>query len=245
MSCTLDSHDSFKTYIACRSHSSTFSAAQEALTQMMHIEEVFCWTDSITVFHWIQSAKEFKQFVQNRIDKIHKFTVAKRILLITRSRGCLASELLSRRLWWKRPDWLLTSLKFGAVSNEELTEECSREFKETERISGNVAHTATRVILTKEPKRIKTIKFTEAIDCKRFNDATKLFRKTALSLTFIKNVKTARKQRREPQKTKPTLTVEVISEAKSLWIHELQEPMKHENNFKNLKQQTQFVHRRR
>ena len=43
------------------------SAVREALNQVIHIEEVFCWTDSVTVFHWIQSDKEFKQFVQNRI----------------------------------------------------------------------------------------------------------------------------------------------------------------------------------
>ena len=50
------------------------SAVREALTQVIHIEEVPCWTDSITVFHWIQSDKEFKQFVQNRIEEIHKLT---------------------------------------------------------------------------------------------------------------------------------------------------------------------------
>ena len=43
------------------------SAVREALTKVIHIEEVSCWTDSITVFHWIQSDKDFKQFVQNRI----------------------------------------------------------------------------------------------------------------------------------------------------------------------------------
>ena len=103
--------------------------------------------------------------------------------------------------------------------------------------SENVAHAATTVNLTKEPTQIKTIKLTEAIDCEQFNDATKLFRVTALSLKFIRNLKAARNQRREPQNTKPTLTVEEISEAKSLWIREIQEPIKHENNFENLKQQ--------
>jgi len=39
---------------------------------------------------------------------------------------------------------------------------------------------------------------------------------TALSLRFIRNLKAARNQRREPQNTKPTLRVEEISEAKPL-----------------------------
>lgn len=44
------------------------SSVQEALDKLFNRKEVFCWTDSITVFYWIQSNKEFKQFVQNRIE---------------------------------------------------------------------------------------------------------------------------------------------------------------------------------
>ena len=225
------------------------SAVREALTQVIHIEEVSCWTDSITVFHWIQSDKEFKQFVQNRIEEIHKLTDVKSWRHCPGienpadigSRGCLASELVNSSLWWKGPAWLQSSPKnfpkFGTVSDEELPEECSREFKETERNSVNVAHNATTVNLTKEPMRIKITRLTEAIDCEQFNDATKLFRVTALSLKFVRNLKAARNQRKEPQDTTPTLTVEEINEAKSLWIREIQEPMKHQKNFENLKQQ--------
>ena len=48
--------------------------------------------------------------------------------------------------------------------------------------------------------RIKTIKLMEAIDCEQFNDATKLFRVTALSLKFIskKSEKTAAKHKTYP-----------------------------------------------
>lgn len=98
-------------------------------------------------------------------------------------------------------------------------------------------HLATTVNLTKEPMRIKTTRLTEAIDCVQFNDAMKLSRVTALSLNFVRNLMAARNQRKEPQDTTPTLTVEEIKEAKSLWIREIQEPMKHEKNFENLKQQ--------
>ena len=41
---------------------------------VIDIKEIFCWTDSITVFYWIQANKEYKQFVQNRIEEIHKLT---------------------------------------------------------------------------------------------------------------------------------------------------------------------------
>ena len=100
-----------------------------------------------------------------------------------------------------------------------------------------MAHAATTVNLTKEPTRTKTMKLTEAIDCEQFSDATKLFRVTALSLKFIRNLKATRNQRRGPRNTKATLTVQEISEAKSLWIREIQEPMKQEKNFEDLKQE--------
>ena len=117
------------------------SAIREALAQVIHIEEVFCWTDSITVFYWIQSDREFKQIIQNRIDEIHKLTDVKSWRHCPgienpadiASRGYLASELVFSSLWWKGPVWLHSSLKnypkLGAVSDEELTEECSRELK--------------------------------------------------------------------------------------------------------------------
>jgi len=91
----------------------------------------------------------------------------------------------------------------------------------------NVAHAATTVNLTQEPTRIKTIKLTEAIDCEQFSDAAKLFRVTALSLKFIRNLKAARNRRREPQNRKPSLMVDENSKARGLWICEIQEPMKY------------------
>ena len=50
------------------------STVRDALSHVIDIKEIFCWTDSITVFYWIQANKEYKQFVPNRIEKIHKLT---------------------------------------------------------------------------------------------------------------------------------------------------------------------------
>ena len=82
------------------------SSVQEALAQVLNIREVCCWTDSITVFYWIRSNKEYKQFVQNRIDEIHKLIDVKswrhcpgvQNPADVGSRGCLASELIEKSL---------------------------------------------------------------------------------------------------------------------------------------------------
>lgn len=117
------------------------SSVQEALGKLLNIKEVFCWTDSITVFYWIQSNKEFKQFVQNRIEEIHKLTDVKS---------------------WRH---------------------CPGQ--------------------TGEPD--KPVNLSEAIDCERFSDSTKLFRVTALSLKFIRNLKSAKNGKRESSSKQITL----------------------------------------
>ena len=53
------------------------ASVQEALDKVLSIKETFCWTGSITVFNWTQYNKEFKQFVQNRREEIHKMTDVK------------------------------------------------------------------------------------------------------------------------------------------------------------------------
>ena len=90
------------------------SSVREALDKVLNITEVSCWTDSITVFYWIRSSKEFKQFVQNRIDEIRKLTDRKgwrhcpgiENPADIGSRECLASELVDDSLWWEDPAWL-------------------------------------------------------------------------------------------------------------------------------------------
>ena len=118
---------------------------------MINIEGVFCWTVSITVFYWIHANKEYKHFFQNRIDEIHKLTDGIENPAEAGSRGCLASELAHGNLWWKGPAWLKGPPKNypnPETSNEEdLTEECTREFKAKERSPENVTHEATTVNL--------------------------------------------------------------------------------------------------
>ena len=159
------------------------SSVQEALDKLFNIKEVFCWTDSITVFYWIQSNKEFKQFVQNRIEEIHKLTDAKSWRHCPGienpadigSRGCLTSELVDDSLWWEGPAWLKGSPKNypkSKVSKEEdMTEEGRKESKAQERDPENVT---TMINQTREP--YKPVNLSEAVDCERFSDSTKLFR---------------------------------------------------------------------
>jgi hypothetical protein len=93
------------------------STVKEALSGVINIEKIFCWTDCITVYYWIQSNREFKKCVQNRIDEILKLTneenwrhcAGKTKPADIGSRGCLPSELVSNDLWWNGPTCLKQS----------------------------------------------------------------------------------------------------------------------------------------
>ena len=44
---------------------------QAALEPIINVDDIFCWTDSMTTLCWIQGVdKEFKQFVENRVKEI-------------------------------------------------------------------------------------------------------------------------------------------------------------------------------
>ena len=50
------------------------ASMKDALKSLISIDQVHCCTDRITVFYWIQADKEYKQFVQNRVDEILRLT---------------------------------------------------------------------------------------------------------------------------------------------------------------------------
>ena len=77
-------------------------------------EQVHCWTDSMCVLYWIHNNRLWKQFVNHRVQEIHKLT-DKHIwrhcpgvmnLADLPSRGMNASELTNSRLWWHGPAFL-------------------------------------------------------------------------------------------------------------------------------------------
>ena len=52
------------------------SSVMEALQSQVQISETYLWLDSKTAICWIKGSKEWKQFVQNRVDEIVSLTVA-------------------------------------------------------------------------------------------------------------------------------------------------------------------------
>ena len=89
-----------------------------ALEPLVALEEVYCWTDSKTVLHWIIGTdKEWKAFVENRVKEIRSLVPpsswfhcpgAENPADIP-SRSMHVSKLNSSLEWFHGPEWLQLS----------------------------------------------------------------------------------------------------------------------------------------
>ena len=81
--------------------------AKKALTGYS-IDKLVAWTDNSTALHWIQENDNYKQFVKNLRDKIHKKKeITWRFANTTENPADIGSRGMSvtkiGELWWKGP----------------------------------------------------------------------------------------------------------------------------------------------
>ncbi|XP_057299451.1 uncharacterized protein LOC130630070 [Hydractinia symbiolongicarpus] len=86
---------------------------KKELLNVYKIDNIFYWTDSTIAYSWIKNDnKDYKTFVQNRLEEIRKLTASGKWCLVPSkdnpadivSRGCSPSELNS--LWFSGPTFL-------------------------------------------------------------------------------------------------------------------------------------------
>ena len=83
-------------------------------TLVVHLREVYCWTDETGVLNWIKGTnKEYKQLIENRLREILKLTQPKSWAYVssssnpadTSTREMTVQELINCDLWWYGPPW--------------------------------------------------------------------------------------------------------------------------------------------
>ena len=183
------------------------SSVMEALQSQVQISETYLWLDSKTAVCWIKGSREWKQFVQNRVDEILSLTEASmwnhcpgiENPADLGSRGVFASKLRNSKLWWRGPSWLsepVSSWPKSEVCHQSLTEECITEQKKS--LAGKVVSV------------------------------------TALVHRFVRNLKIKAKILKEGTVCHEEITEAEIAHAEVLWLRSVQRNLKSLTNYSHL-----------
>ena len=194
---------------------------REALKDTMKLKETICFTDSQVSLCWIQGVDtEWKTFVQNRATAIREIVPAcqwrhcpglKNPADIP-SRGMLPQKLKEEKRWLEGPEWLRKTLEPSTSEREEVPEECLRERKKN-------VHT----LLTPQQQ---TRDVSQLFELEKYSDLRKLLGTTAAVLKFTQLIRGRRKEH-----------VNLLQEAKLLWLKEAQEELTTEKDFQSLQTQ--------
>ena len=95
------------------------ASVTEALMLQLTLNPLKCFTDSKVALFWIRGLeKEWKQFIQNRVNEIHKLVPSEywdhcpgqENPTNMPSRGITISELAASKLWCSGPEWLKSGM---------------------------------------------------------------------------------------------------------------------------------------
>lgn len=97
----------------------------------LKVDEIFAWSDSTVVLHWIKSSPyRWKSFVSNRTSQIQELVPPDRWYYVKSqdnpadcaSRGMSPSGLLDHSLWWAGPPWLQSKDPIGKPGDPKIEE---------------------------------------------------------------------------------------------------------------------------
>ena len=188
---------------------------KEAIKGKVKIDNVICWTDSMDVWHWVTpKQKEWKQFVQNRVDEIVSRVPA------TQWRHCPGvqnpADIVSRGMsvtdmmnsvwvtgpeWLKRQDTLNREPEPSGRSDACLAEKRKSESKQTTLVAAERSHPGIGNV----------------INISEFNSLRRLLRVTVNVLKFCRVLKS-----RMESSDAPAAEVDFSNEAQEMWIREAQ-----------------------
>ena len=165
---------------------------RRTLGTLLHLNEVYCWTDNTGVLCWIKGTnKEYKQFVENRLREIRRLTQPESWAYVPSSskpadiptRGMSAQELMDSDLWRYGPPWLSQPPEFWPKYETSSTppEECIQEMKENDK---KLMQETVSMVSTVETMQLESV-----ISSSDYSHSTRLVRVTAFVLRFINNLK--------------------------------------------------------
>ena len=205
------------------------SSVRIALETEIELNETLCFTDSKVSLYWIRgSKKEWKQFVENRVNSIRSLVDASQWFHYSGtdnpadipSRGMSISELVNNKLWLSGPEWLSRmSLEQNTLNpniDEATPEECSVELRRTAK---KPTH---NLIVSANPEGISNL-----IRCEDFSSLHKLLRVTKLVSRFVRLLQ----QRLHTEGDRVNPQPSDIDRARLLWVKQSQSKLQADPKF--------------
>lgn len=101
------------------------------------VTSLYCWLDSSVALHWVHGSGEYKQFVGNRVCKIHD-DFKWRHMPTQENPADLASRgepvNMENHLWWTEPEWLSDHAKWPPDIMTAVSAESTMEAKTTKQL---------------------------------------------------------------------------------------------------------------
>ncbi|MCG8044651.1 MAG: A17 family peptidase, partial [Candidatus Thiodiazotropha endolucinida] len=188
------------------------------------IIQLYLWTDSQCVLHWINSNKTLSVFVRNRVKEIKEYTdvlisyvPSKENPADIASRGTTTTKLLNCELWWNGPTWLQQDHEDWPIFDHNLDDKTQEEYEfelsKTKRKETNLLQPLSALIETDVQQVVH--KNPMDIDSNKFSSITKLLRVTVLAVRFVRKL-----QRRSNRIG--YISSDEIQDAELLWIRQIQ-----------------------
>ena len=210
------------------------SFVKQALEQRYSTLEIYMWSDSEIVLHWLNSDKTLKQFVANRVLEINQLvpathwnycpTKSNPADLLTR--GINSKQLKSSNLWKDGPEWLLCKSRCPSWNAANVL-----HINDIDPVNEEV------IPVPEEPTPLTTVTgIHQVIDISRYSTLNKLLSITAYVLRFVIIIM-------KQQRDKGSPTDAEKGESRCRWILNSQS-LTYSKEIENIQSRTSLVPRR-
>ena len=209
-----------------------------AFGRHVKFNDCYYWLDAMTALHWIKRPGEWKQFVSNRVHRIHKYTTSESWRHVPGhlnpadlgTRDINAAEFKDSELWWDGPPFIRESPENwqSDITETEPSIACLKESRKNEELLSK----ANKVSVNLSVKS-SSVNHGNLIQVEKFSDVAKLYRVTAYVLRFIQSLRN-KVHHVEEKFTTGFITTQEFNDAETLWIKESQKDLKDIENYKQL-----------